>query len=53
MPDNVETWSERAERMHGNNEVVTSRMIQMRMQEEINDLRQALAQIERTEDGNG
>ena len=41
----VETWQDRAERLHGDNDVVTHAMIQSRMQEEIDDLRAALARI--------
>lgn len=43
----VKTWAERCEEHPDHNGIVTERMIQARMQEEIDELREALAELER------
>jgi len=41
-PSHIKTWRERCDELHDDMVIVTSNMVQQRMQEEIDDLRAAL-----------
>jgi len=41
-PSHIKTWRERCDELHGDMVIVSSSMVQQRIQEEIDDLRAAL-----------
>jgi len=47
-PSHIKTWRERCDELHDDMVIVTSSMVQQRMQEEIDDLRAALNRPEGT-----